>query len=153
MLYQLLCCFLLSCWWLVTENHCNSLFCQVFHRKFVHCFRYHEITLLMSGSPQYCSSDKIFPHQKSPPAHPWFYEQKQHSTFNLKKKKKKGNLGPGQLSQPEQSEFCCVTRTQQVHLRLCSLPAPALFTFCWQGDLEVFGSALHSLGTIRQFTF
>ncbi len=101
----------------------NFVFQHIFQWEIQHCFltvvnfRHEEITLLMSGSSQYSSSDKIFPHPEPPPAYPWLLEQKQHASFNLKKKEQNfGNLGPSQPNQPDRSKPCCVTRTQQVHL-------------------------------------
>ena len=69
---------------------------------------------------------------------PWHFEQKPHATFNF--------VLAGQTNQTcsEHNRFTLSPSVSQ---------SPALFTFCWQGDLEVFGPALRSLGTIRRFTF
>lgn len=95
-----------------------------------------------SGSSQRSSSDKIFPHKESPPAQPSLSEKKQHTA---RVRVKKTRWRPTEPSR---------ARRTTGSLAPSSSPSPpALFTFCWQGDLEVFGSSLRSLGTIRRFTF
>lgn len=107
----------------------------------------------ISGSSQHSSPDKIFPPLRvTTQTHPWLFVQ---ITNHLKIK---GGAWGGCLE-----TLVLVNQTKQIglsyvvwqeHSRFtCSFTAPALFTFSWNGDLEVFGSALHSLGTIRQFTF
>lgn len=112
---------------------------------------------LMSGYCQRSCSDKIFPHGASPLTHPWLFKLKLLLTWKkthimIKKKKKKGRTWKA-LSRASQS--CQTSALHHTTGSLApSLPQPpTLFTFCWQRDLEVFGSALRSLGTIRQFTF
>lgn len=110
-----------------TKQFCLSF--HIFQRKIQHCFltvvnfRHEEITLLTSGSSQYSSSDKIFPHPEStPPAHPWLFEQKQHTSFNFKTKFWKPWSWPTKPTRPLRALLCDKNTTGSLALsqpRLC----------------------------------